>query len=162
MDSAPTGHEFLTVAEIATELKLHPVTIRKWINAGILPALGGARGRRVKREDLDAMLAQRPTAQEFLSVEEIAAEFKVHPQTVRNWIKGGVLPAIQTGRAFRVKREDFDAMLAQQQGQNAQLGVFRDPWSPETLGTPVRPRASERPRSVWDGTSDRIELTKRP
>jgi excisionase family DNA binding protein len=162
MDSAPPGEEFLTVGEVATELKLHPQTIRNWINRGILPALGSTRSFRVKRKDLDAMLAQRPTAQEFLSVEEIAAELKVHPQTVRNWIKGGVLPAIQTRRAFRVEREDLDAMLAQQHGQNAQLGVFRDPWSPETLGTPVRPRVSERPRSVWDGTSDRIELTKRP
>ena len=103
-----------------------------------------------------------PPSPKILTVEEIAAELRLTPQTIRNWIKSGHLPATQVKHVYRVKREDLDAMLSQQQGQNGPLGTHRDPWAPETLGSPVRRRESERPPSVWDATSDRIVPTKRP
>ncbi len=106
-------------------------------------------------------MAKSLQRQEILTVEEIAEELRLTPQTIRNWIKSGALPAVQVKHVYRVKREDIDNMLSQQQGRNGPLGTHRDLWAPETLGSPVRRRDSERPPSVWDGTSDRIVPTKR-
>ena len=40
----------------------------------------------------------------LLTVPQVAAEFQVTAQTIRNWIDHGTLPAVRIGRAFRVKR----------------------------------------------------------
>ena len=50
--------EWLTVDEAAKYLKVHRTTIYDLIERGVLPyyELKGARGRRFKREDLDALL----------------------------------------------------------------------------------------------------------
>lgn len=37
---------------------------------------------------------------------------KLNQQTVRNWIVAGKLPAHHIGRRVRVRRSDFDALLA--------------------------------------------------
>jgi excisionase family DNA binding protein len=50
--------EFLTVAEIATLLKLNQQTIRNWIDAGELRAVRVGRRRvRVRRSELDRFIA---------------------------------------------------------------------------------------------------------
>jgi excisionase family DNA binding protein len=90
----------------------------------------------------------------LLTVEQIADEFQVTSQTIRNWIKAGALPAVRVGHVYRVRREDLDAMITRQQGETRPLGSHRDPWTPETLGLPYKPRESERPPSVWDGMSN--------
>jgi excisionase family DNA binding protein len=36
---------------------------------------------------------------------------KLNPQTVRNWIDAGTLPAVRLGRRVRIKRSDFDAFV---------------------------------------------------
>ena len=48
---------------------------------------------------------------EFLTVADIAEILKLNPQTVRNWIDQGSLPALHVGRRVRVLRSDFDALL---------------------------------------------------
>jgi excisionase family DNA binding protein len=50
--------EFLTVAEVASILKLNQQTIRNWIDQGSLPALRIGRRVRVLRRDLDQLLAE--------------------------------------------------------------------------------------------------------
>lgn len=50
---------------------------------------------------------------ELLTVPEIAAELQLNQQTIRNWIDQSKLPAHRMGRRVRVRREDFDALLAQ-------------------------------------------------
>ncbi len=102
-----------------------------------------------------------PQNQELLTVDQIGEELQLTSQTIRNWIKSGLLPAVKVRHVYRVKREDLDAMLSQQQGRSGPLGTHRDPWAPETLGSPARRRDSPRPPSVWDATSDRIIPTKR-
>jgi excisionase family DNA binding protein len=102
-----------------------------------------------------AMMARKST-QQLLTVEQIAEEFQVTPQTIRNWIKGGALQAVRVGHVFRVRREDLDAMIARQQGEAAVLGSQRDLWAPESLGLPYKPREGERPPSVWDGVGTPI------
>lgn len=107
------------------------------------------------------MPEQAPPRQDFLTVEQIGEELHLTSQTIRNWIRSGSLPAIKVKHVYRVKREDLDAMLSREQGKSGPLGTHRDPWAPETLALPLRRRPSERPRSVWDGTSAHILPTKR-
>ena len=55
--------EYLTVAEIAGELKLNQQTVRNWIDRGELRAVrAGSRRVRVRRSDLDRMLSEGATA----------------------------------------------------------------------------------------------------
>lgn len=50
---------------------------------------------------------------EYLTVKEIADGLKLNPQTVRNWIDLGRLPAVRVGRRVRVRRAELDRFLAQ-------------------------------------------------
>src|SRR6267154_4125168 len=49
----------------------------------------------------------------FLTVAEVAELLKLNQQTVRNWIEQGSLPALKVGRRVRIKRSDFDRLLAE-------------------------------------------------
>src|SRR5690349_190901 len=60
--NASKADEYLTVAEIAGELKLNQQTIRNWIDQGSLRAVRAGRRVRVLRSDLDRMLAEGATA----------------------------------------------------------------------------------------------------
>jgi excisionase family DNA binding protein len=53
--------EYLTVKEMAERLKLNQQTLRNWIDAGSLPAVRIGRGVRVRRVDLERILAQGTT-----------------------------------------------------------------------------------------------------
>jgi excisionase family DNA binding protein len=55
---------WLTVAEIAEQLKVSDQAVRRWIRSGALPAqnFGGRAGYRVKANDLNAFLEQGPSA----------------------------------------------------------------------------------------------------
>jgi excisionase family DNA binding protein len=46
-----------------------------------------------------------------LTVEEVAAELRVHPETVRQWIRDGELDAFDTGRGYRISRADLDDFI---------------------------------------------------
>ncbi len=48
---------------------------------------------------------------EFLTVLEIATVLRVNPQTVRNWIRHGALPAVKLGRCVRIRRSDLETYL---------------------------------------------------
>jgi excisionase family DNA binding protein len=52
-----------------------------------------------------------PMAEGFVTVFEVAELLKVNPQTVRNWIVKGTLPAVRVGRRVRIRRVDLDRML---------------------------------------------------
>ena len=68
---------FMTVADIAEMLKLNEQTIRNWIDRGVLPAFKVGRRVRIRRSDLDRVLAagyspgvaaaaeQGPSAEDF-------------------------------------------------------------------------------------------------
>jgi excisionase family DNA binding protein len=73
----------------------------------------------------------------FLTVAEVAEMLKLNQQTVRNWIDQGSLPAIRMGRRVRIKRSDFDRVLAES-------------YSPGTAvsGQPSGPSAED----FWGGT----------
>jgi excisionase family DNA binding protein len=48
---------------------------------------------------------------DLLTVDDIARILKLNPQTVRNWIDRGELPAIRIGRRVQIRRADFDATV---------------------------------------------------
>jgi excisionase family DNA binding protein len=66
-----------------------------------------------------------PNPNELLTVPEIAKELKYTEATVRTWIKQGKLRAIRaTGREYRVRRSDLDAMITTiEPHERAQLPV---------------------------------------
>lgn len=55
------GQEWLTVAEISQELKLHAMTVYRLINAGKLEAVKVGRSYRVARSDFDRYLREART-----------------------------------------------------------------------------------------------------
>jgi excisionase family DNA binding protein len=57
-DRAEVDESFLTVAEVAEMLKLNQQTVRNWIDQGSLPALRVGRRVRIRRSDLDRVLAE--------------------------------------------------------------------------------------------------------
>ena len=59
--SATWDDEYLTVKEIAEHLKLNQQTVRNWIDQGKLPAVRIGRRVRVRRTDIDRMLADGAT-----------------------------------------------------------------------------------------------------
>jgi len=58
---------------------------------------------------MDQLLMEDP----FLTVAEVAEVLKLNPETVRNWINRGELPAIHVGPRIRVKRSDFNRLIEQ-------------------------------------------------
>lgn len=85
----------------------------------------------------------------LLTVPQVAEEFQVTAQTIRNWIDQGVLPAVRVGRAFRIRRADVDALLDRAQAESESLATQRDPWAPEPFRLP-RSDGSPGEASVWD------------
>jgi excisionase family DNA binding protein len=53
---APDGDPWLTVPQVSEELKLHPATVRVWINSGRLAAVRAGRTWRVRRSEVDRAL----------------------------------------------------------------------------------------------------------
>lgn len=47
----------------------------------------------------------------MLSVEDIANELGVNPETVRVWIRSGELVALSIGRGYRISRADLDDFI---------------------------------------------------
>lgn len=58
---------------------------------------------------------------DLLTVEEVAAELRVHHSTVRRWIAGGALRAHRPGpRSMRVSRPDLARFLAESAARSGQ------------------------------------------
>jgi excisionase family DNA binding protein len=62
----------------------------------------------------------------LLTVTEVAAEFQVTAQTIRNWLEHGVLPATRIGPGYRIRREDVDALLTRASAESTSLATRRD------------------------------------
>jgi excisionase family DNA binding protein len=76
----------------------------------------------------------------FLTVAEVAGMLKLNQQTVRNWIDQGSLPALRVGRRVRIKRSDFERVLAEAYtaGGSGSVGgagpTAEDFWGGEPVG----------------------------
>jgi excisionase family DNA binding protein len=75
----------------------------------------------------------------FLTVAEVAEVLKLNQQTVRNWIDQGSLPAIRMGRRVRIKRSDFERVLAESYSSGVTVAAETSGPSAEDFwgGTPV-------------------------
>jgi len=85
----------------------------------------------------------------LLTVSEVASEFQVTAQTIRNWIDHGALPAVRVGRGYRISRRDVDALLTRASAESSSLATRRDVWAPTSTTLPRRQETGA-PRSVWD------------
>jgi excisionase family DNA binding protein len=97
---------------------------------------------------------------QLLTVPQVAKEFQVTAQTIRNWIDAGVLPAVRLGRAFRVRSEDVDALLECASDDSSSLATRRDVWAPTTTSLP-RSRDEQTPGSVWEGVEAELPVKHR-
>lgn len=56
-------------------------------------------------------------SEQWLTVEDIAKELSVHPETVRVWIRNRYLKALVIKRTYRIRRSDFDEFIRQHETQ---------------------------------------------
>lgn len=97
--------------------------------------------------------------EDYLTSEQVAQALRVTPQTIRNWIKRGDIPAERYGHVFRIRRVDFEA-FAGAQLDGAPMGKARgDVWARD--GGVLPRRRTKRTQSVWDG-ADVALPRKRP
>ena len=52
-----------------------------------------------------------PAGDPWLTVQQVSDELKIHPATVRAWVKSGRLAAVRAGRTWRVRRSEVDRAL---------------------------------------------------
>ena len=97
---------------------------------------------------------------QLLTVPQVAEQFQVTAQTIRNWIDGGALPAVRVGRAFRVRSEDVDALLERADAESSSLATRRDVWTPTTTSLP-RSHDRPTPASVWEGADTQLPVKRR-
>ena len=57
-------------------------------------------------------MAEKP---EWLTVDQIANELGVHPDTIREYIRDGSLIAVQLKRTYRIRRENYEEFLRRRQ-----------------------------------------------
>jgi len=50
----------------------------------------------------------------FITIKQASELLKIHPNTVRNWIKAGILKQYQVGKGYKilVKTEDIDEVFS--------------------------------------------------
>src|SRR5579864_3184409 len=75
----------------------------------------------------------------FLTVAEVAEMLKLNPQTVRNWIDQGRMPALRVGRRVRIRRSDLERVL--EESATPAGGRHAGPtaegfWDGEPIGVP--------------------------
>jgi excisionase family DNA binding protein len=97
---------------------------------------------------------------QLLTVSQVAEELQVTPQTIRNWIDGGVLGAVRVGRAYRVRRADLDSLLDRAGADSRSLATQRDVWAPTSIRLPARDVSVGQP-SIWEGSVESQLTAKR-
>lgn len=57
---------------------------------------------------------------ELLTVKEAAERYKVHEETIRTWVRKGVVPHIRLGvRVIRLRTEDMERVVSPADSQTA-------------------------------------------
>ena len=75
----------------------------------------------------------------YLTVAEIAEQLKMNPQTIRNWIDRGSLPAVRVGpRRVRVRQADLDEFLSKAATPRADRATAGHRWRPTAAAAAPR------------------------
>ncbi len=61
----------------------------------------------------------------FLAPEELASALRVHPETVRGWIRSGKLQAQKVGRLWRIPWEEAARLAGSEERLEKALGEVR-------------------------------------
>ena len=77
-----------------------------------------------------------PEEDPWLTVPQVSEELKLHPATVRAWVKSGRLAAVRAGRTWRVRRSEVDRALlsdaspayVRQEASSPPTSVHIDAW----------------------------------
>jgi excisionase family DNA binding protein len=91
-----------------------------------------------------AEISDRPGPEDdpWLTVQQVSDELKIHPATVRVWIKQDRLRAVRAGKGFRVRRSEVDRAL--RAGPESDREALRTDQAP-TVAVP-----SAAPRQIAD------------
>lgn len=70
---------------------------------------------------------------EYLTTAEIAATLKVHPETVKNWLRSGALKGfVLSDRAgWRIRESDLAAFIREREERGPIVGTTDPPAPPE-------------------------------
>lgn len=52
------------------------------------------------------------------TIKEVAAKLRVHPDTVRLWIKKGIFDPVRVGGTVRIPKSTLDALIEHKHGLN--------------------------------------------
>ena len=80
----------------------------------------------------------------WLTVPEVSEQLKLHPATIRAWVKSGRLGAVRAGRTWRVRRSEVDRALR----VDSSPGYARQDAAPPA--TPSEPMRTPAPRQIAD------------
>ena len=82
----------------------------------------------------------------WLTVQQVSDELKIHPATVRGWVKSGRLAAVRAGRTWRVRRSEVDRALM----TDASPAYRQQEASSPTGGQEREPIRTSAPRQIAD------------
>ena len=86
-----------------------------------------------------------PAEDPWLTVQQVSDELKIHPATVRAWVKSGRLAAVRVGRTWRVRRSEVDRAVMSDASPAYLQHEAANAGEPETVALP-RPA----PRQIAD------------
>src|ERR1700722_6920403 len=88
-----------------------------------------------------------PEQDPWLTVPQVSEELKLHPATVRAWVKSGRLAAVRAGRTWRVRRSEVDRALM----SDASPAYARQEASSSRSGAaPIESSPTAAPRQIAD------------
>ena len=88
-----------------------------------------------------------PEDDPWLMVPQVSVELKLHPATIRAWVKSGRLAAVRAGRTWRVRRSEVDRALM----SDASPGYGRQDASSSTSGAAqTEASRTSAPRQIAD------------
>jgi excisionase family DNA binding protein len=92
-----------------------------------------------------AEISDRPGLDDdpWLTVQQVSEELKIHPATVRVWIRNERLRAVRAGKGFRVRRSEVDRALRADAPLPLKDGLRLTPESPAAAPSPA-------PRQIAD------------
>jgi len=94
----------------------------------------------------------------WLTVPQVSDELKLHPATVRAWVKSGRLAAVRAGRTWRVRRSEVDrALLSDASPAYVRQEASSPPSSAATdaLRTPAPRQIADHILTVGPGPAER-------